>query len=270
MGLGSVSIAGLWDGANVTIDGVDARTGLSIKSLKAGKVGEVNVTAPGGIGTISTSDWQSGVISAGWVGSVVSKVNRTLGTTGNFGADLVLTGNDIQPWKPTLGRATIAGDLLAGTCWDVQSGLVGSLTFGGTVRQSVVRSASNIKSITVGATDGSDFGAGVALNLLESNRHVDVGDVANAPQATIGTFTVKGLKLPKGAQIPRFFMDSNISAGIGKLNLLNWDGLGGLFAPAGGVKSVKHKDTADKLNCWVWPAPPLQVSTGPDDFIHII
>ena len=122
--------------------------------------------------------------------------------------------------------------------------------------------------MTVGAIDGSDFGAGVEMDVLKTARHVSPGDPA--PTGTIGSFTVRGLKVPRGEPVPRFFCDSNISAKIGGLSMVNWDGLGGLFAPAGGFKSVKHKDTDDKNNSWAWPAPPLQVSSGPDDFIHVI
>lgn len=269
LALKSLTVAGMLDGSTITANVYDLK-GVSIGAIKAGLVGDATVVADGGVTSISTSQWQAGSIEAGWVGSVASKANKTFGTVGNFGADLVLTGNAVPLRKSTLGSASIAGDLLAGTCWDVQAGLVGSLTFSGTVRQSLIRSAWNVKSITVGASDGSDFGAGVPMDLLESSRHVEVGDLANSPKATIGTFTVRGLKLPKGSPIPRFFVDSCISAGVGKLNLLNWDDQGGLFAPADDVGSVRHKDSVDKTNYWVWPAPPTQVSGSPDEFIHII
>lgn len=262
-------------GADLTFTSADPKRGVALGKLSvAGTITDSVITADSGsVGSVTAAQWNAGSLNATWVKAVVTKGKRADrngagALAGHFGADVTLSG--VSALKATLGSVRIAGDLLPGTCWDVQSGLVGSLKFSGTVQQSIVRSAGNIKSITVGATDGSDFGAGVAMDLLESNRHVEVGDAANIPQATIGTFTVKGLKLPKGAPIPRFFVDSCISAGVRKLNLLNWDDQGGLFAPAGGVKSVKHKDTADKTNCWVWPAPPTQLSTGPDDFVHIV
>jgi hypothetical protein len=161
--------------------------------------------------------------------------------------------------------------MLSGSQWDIRSGYVGTLTFNGTVDHSIIRSAGDIAGISVGASNGSDFGAGVGFDLLASGDHALVGDAANAPTGSIKTFTVKGWRIPTGQSIPRFFIDSNISARIGsRLNLLNWDGLGGLYAPAGSVKSVIYKDTADKTRNWVYPAPPLQVSSGPDDFIHVI
>ena len=389
MVLGTVSIAGLWDQADITVGGWDARTGLSVTSLKAGRVGNVNVTAPGGIGLIATSEWQSGLISAGWVGSISTTASRPLGTNGDFGASLTLTGADVPARTATLRAATIAGDLLSGSDWQIEAGWVtainvagfvgdgsfrvagvdsrgsslgtvrfgyvsqgtvwalggvgaisteqwdcGSVTAGwvgtvstmansmwgvpgdfganmtltganvparaatlgsatirgdlagsdwdiqggyvnvmavrGTVYHGTICSAGDINSLTIGASEGSDFGAGLGFDLLQSARHVASGDTANAPTGTIKTFAVKGWRILAGQPIPRFFSDSSISAKVGNVSLLNWDGLGGLFAPAGGIKSVKHAETADKLNCWVWPPPLRQVSDGPDGFIHLI
>ncbi|NLF30950.1 MAG: hypothetical protein GX591_08700 [Planctomycetes bacterium] len=185
---------------------------------------------------------------------------------GDFGADLLLTGADVSARQRTLGAATITGDLLEGSRWDVQAGQTGLVNVGGTVRQSVLRFADNVGSIIVGATDGSDFGAGVALGVLTADRHA----LVDAPQAIIGSFTVKGLPVPKGQAVGRFFADSFISAGIGTLNLLNWDGQGGLYGPADGIGRVVHRDTADRSNTWIWPAPPKQVSADPDDFVHLL
>ncbi len=39
---------------------------------------------------------------------------------------------------------------------------------------------------------------------------------------------------------------------------------------AASVKSIVYRDTADKALNWMFPAPPLQVSNGPDQFIHVI
>jgi len=192
------------------------------------------------------------------------------GIRGDFGADLVLTGAAMPAKKATLGSVNIAGDLLSGSQWDIRSGYIGSLTFNGTVDHSIIRSAGDIVSIKVGASNGSDFGAGVGFDLLQSDGHVAVGDAANAPRATIKTFTVAGWKLAKSQPIPRFFIDSNISAKTDKLNLLNWDEQGGLFAPAGSVKSIVYKDTADKTKNWAWPISPRQVSSGPEDFVHTV
>jgi ELWxxDGT repeat protein len=264
--LGTLSVRGLWDGAELTVDGYDERTGLSIKSITAGGVGTVNASLTGGLAKLRVSQWQSGIIAAGWIGSVRSKADAGLGTRGNFGADLQLTGEALPDGRLTLASVTIGGDL-EGACWDVRSGSVGKLLVGGTATGSIVRSAGNVRSITLGAAVSSDFGAGVDLDVLRTQRHADA---VSAPVGVISAFTVKGLKLPPGTPVPRFFIDSCISAGIGKLSLLNWDGQGGLYAPAGAVRSVTHRDTAEPLNKWTWPPPITQLSSGPDEFIHIL
>lgn len=263
LALNRLSVAGVLDGSTITANGRNLK-GVSIGTLKVGRVANATVLADGGLNSLSTSQWQAGSVTAGWIGSITTKANVALGGVGHFGAELVLTGVAIPLKKATLRSVRIAGDLLNGSQWDIRNGYVGSLAFNGTVDHSLIRSAGDITRITFGASNGSDFGAGVSFDLLATDGYVAVGDAANAPTGTIKTFTVKGWRILTGQPIPRFFLDSNISAKIGKLNLLNWDGLAGLFAPAGGVLSVRHTDTADKLNCWVWPDPPSE------DFVHII
>ena len=258
LALGSLSVAGVLHGSTITATVHDAK-GVSIGSIKADHVGNATIVSDGGVNSISVAQWMSGTITAGWIGSLVGK--------GLFGASLVLTGTALPAKKATLGSANISGDLLSGTGWDIRAGTVGPLTFARTVDHSIIRSAGNIASIKMGASNGSEFGAGIDLGLLATQRHALAGD---SVAGTIKSFTVTGLKVLHGQPIPRFFVDSCVSAHIGKLNLLNWDGLGGLFAPAGSVGSIVHKDTAAPSNNWIWPAPPQQTSTGPDQFIHLV
>ena len=265
--LGTMSVAGALDSSTITAGGHDGM-GISIGTIKAGRVGNATVMADdGGVNSLSTSQWQAGSITAGWIGTISTKANATLGGLGHFGANLTLTGSALPAKKATLGSVQIAGDLLSGTEWDVQAGTVGSLAFTGTVDHSIIRSAGDVASIKLGASNGSDFGAGVSCDLMEAQNHALPGDSVTG---TVKSFTVTGLKVLPGQLIPRFFVDSCVSSRIGTMSLLNWDGLGGLFAPTGGIKSVKHKDTADNLNSWIWPAPPQQVSSGPEEFIHLV
>ncbi len=269
LALKTLTVAGVVDDSMIHVQGYNSK-GISIGTVKAGRVDNAAIMADGGVNSVSASQWESGRIMAGWVGSITTKANAVLGGLGNFGADLTLTGTALPAKKATLASASIAGDLLDDTQWDVQAGSVGSLTFAGTVRHSLIRSAGDISSLKLGASNGSDFGAGVNFSLLQADRHVTVGDAANAPTGTIKTFTVAGWKIPVGQSIPRFFNDSNISAKIGKLSLLNWDETGGLFTTTGGVVSIKCTDTANPQYGWLWPAPPLQASNGPSDFIHVV
>lgn len=174
---------------------------------------------------------------------------------GDFQGDVVLTGG--------LGTAAIGGSL-AGSLWDV-GGTIAKMTVTGDVGQSIVRSGLDILNLTIGSSTQSDFGAGVSTDLLKTDRHVDVSDVASLPTGTIKTFTIKGRKT---SPADRFFADSSISAGIGSLSLVNWDGLEGLFAPKGKIKSIKYKDLANPSNNWVFP-PKGTVNAGPDQFVHV-
>jgi hypothetical protein len=253
---GNIVLGNVAEG-KITADGIDAK-GLSIRSLKAGRVSDLTVLVPGGVQSISVADWLDGSLSAGWVGSVATKANAKTGSLGHFGADVTLSGSASPAGKAILGTARIAGDLLSNTTWDLQSGAAGKITVAGTARQSMIRSGGDIKSISLGASDGSDFAAGLTLDLLKSNRHAIAGDPANAPTGTIASFAIKGLKTPAGQAKPRFFIDSDISAAGAKVKILNWDGLGGLFAPAGSLNAVTLKETE-----------PGYLYTS-DDFIHLV
>jgi len=250
----SITLDDVLNSADISLAGT-APKGVTIT---AGCIqGGTDIVLGSGIKSLSATEYLGGSLIAPWAAKITTKGNKRAGIAGDFGADVLLSGVG-APKGISLKSAKIAGDLLAQTSWDMQAGLVGSLSFSGTVHQSVVRSAGNIKRLALGASDGSDFGAGVAMNLLKSSRHVDVGDVANAPQAMIGKFTVKGLKLPNHSPIPRLFVDSCISSGVGKATVRNWDGLGGLFAPQGEVGKIKLLDSFK-------PAPVYE-----DDFAHIV
>ncbi|MFA6134540.1 MAG: Ig-like domain-containing protein [Phycisphaerae bacterium] len=267
-----------------TLSDIDIVIGSSsdpkaVASLTLGQVTDVDVVSAMPVKSLSAVEWldvdgNNDILRAPSIGSIVvagRKANARAGITalaGRFDADMILSGIGVLAGKPALGSVTIAGDLDT-ALWDIQ-GSIGSVSVAGTSRNSLVRSSGDITSIKIGASDGSDFGAGVSYDLLQSDGHVAVGDTTNTPTGTIKTFTVAGWKILAGQPTPDFFIDSNISAKIGKLSLLNWDGLGGLFASAGSVKSIVYKDTADKNNNWVYPVPPLQVSDGPDAFVHLI
>lgn len=265
--LGKVAVAGTVSGSAITADGYTLK-GVSIGSIKAGMISSAVLSAAGGVSAIAASDWADGSITAGWLGSLKSSANARLSRTGDVGADITLTGAAVPLGKPTLGAAKLGGNVLAGSRWDVRAGYVKSVAVAGTVRDSILRSAGDIYKLTIGASDGSDYGAGVSMDLLASARHVAQGDLAHQPTAVIRALAVKGLKVPTGQPVPRFFVDSCISSAIGKLSLRNWDGQGGLYAPAGKVVSVRHSDTVNPLASWSWPSADL--SGGQDEYVHII
>jgi len=280
-----VAAGGLTSFRNVApLVGVDVVIGASTNpkatiALACGQIADVNIVSALPVTSLTAIEWLDtgggqDTVHAPSVGSILitgRRANARAGITalaGRFDADMILSGVGVLAGKSTLGSVKIAGDLDTGL-WDVQ-GNIGTVSAAGTSRNSLVRSSGDITGFTVGASDGSDFGAGVGFGLLQSDGHVEVGDAANAPTGTIKTFTVAGWRIAAGQPVPRFFIDSNISARIGRLNLLNWDGQGGLFAPSGSVKSAVYRDSTDKTKNWVYPPPPRQLSSGPNDFIHII
>ncbi len=245
-------------------------------SIQVTRTLDANLTLVGALSLLKAGTW-SGALSAATLGKV--------SVLGDVSADLELT-NPLA--KQTLGSASVGGSLM-GAYWSVAGATgvitvahdldsatldlqakVAAITVKGRARDSLVRSAGDITKLTLGASEHSDFGAGIALNELQSSRHA--GDASRPPTATIKSFTVSGLKVPKGQTIPRFFSDSFVSAKIGTMSVHNWDGLGGLWAPTGGIKKIIHHDTLqkDKEHNWVFPEPPKQVSGQPELFVHIL
>jgi hypothetical protein len=249
MALTTLSVAGVMDGVAITAHS-RAATGQSIGTLKAGFVNSATVTADAGINQISTSDWRRGTITAGWIGSVTAKVSGTFGGAGDWGASVVLTGAALPANKPTLGTVSIAHNLLYGSKWDVRAGFINAFTVTGTVEHSLICSAGTINSLTIGGSTASGFAAGVSYSYMQTHAYADS---AHAPTAVIKSFTVKGLKVATGQTPPRFFISSYISAQITKMTLLNWDGIGGVYAPSGTVKSITYRDTADNTQNWIYP-----------------
>ncbi len=255
--LGSLTLGNISSGS-ISLGGVDTK-GLSMSSFKAGRINGLTVSTAGGIHSIAVSDWLGGDLSAGWVGSIATKANTKTGSRGHFGADVTLTGSAVPAGKPVLGSVKIAGDLLSGAMWDIQSGLVGKIAVTGTADHSIIRSGGDIQNITLGASNSSDFGAGVTMDLLASSRHAGPNDPLGGPTGKIGSFTIKGFKTASGQPKPRFFADSNLSAAAAtNAKILNWDGTGGLFAPAGSLNSITLKETE----------PGLSYSAG--DFVHLV
>lgn len=107
----------------------------------------------------------------------------------------------------------------------------------------------------MGASEGSDCGAGVELATLIANRHADT-----APTGTIKNFTVT---------VPRFFTDSNVSAMIGTMKLLDYEEPAGLWTPTGGVKKIICTDKVFTTPEYNWVFPPKAGQPVPD-FIHFI
>jgi len=281
--LGSAWIAGDLGGATWTLHGgagavrvvgdVDGWTAeaTSVKSLTAGHIGTAHVTVTDAIGAVKACQWDGGKLEADSVKSLNitgRRANTKKGISalpGHFGADLALRGLNVAAGKTALGSAKIAGDLL-GCDWLVEAAM-GKLTVLGTALGCTVRSDGSMLGLTLGASDGSDFLAGIADN---GKRHADAPGDFQDPDAAIKSIQIKGWKIPKGEQPPRFVTDSNFSAGeIGAVSVLN---------PAGGdpyglhvsmsnglenVKQVRYKDTlSGEAGTWKPGKPFLIVGSS--------
>ncbi|KKL53829.1 hypothetical protein LCGC14_2271520, partial [marine sediment metagenome] len=155
--------------------------------------------------------------------------------------------------------------------WDIV-GLMGKLTVRRTAKNSTVRTTGSIAGIALGAADGSDFLAGMKATAIRHGQSAaDYADTA----ATIKSFKITGLKMPKDVAPPRwFFTDSNASAGwIGAVKLLNvnFDNLAAGFGfwaadttPDNEIKSVKWADKMDKTIKGKWPPKDGGLFNHPD------
>lgn len=237
---GPMSLTGAGAGVSITLGDIDG--------------GSIASASP--IQSLAASQWLDAADAAYQIDLTTPSIAK-IAIAGDFQGDVAVTGN--------LGSSVIGGGL-AGSLWDI-GGSVTKIAVAGDAGQSIVRSGLDIASLTLGSSTSSDFGAGVSLDLLKADRHVAVGDAASAPTGTIKSFTIKG---DKKTPTVRFFQDSNLSAGIGKLALVNWDGLGGLFTAPGMAGKITHTDLTNAANSWKYPLARGVVNTGPDLFIHVI
>jgi len=242
-----LNITGDFDfGATLNLTGQDTR-GMSLNKLQvAGKILDSQITLSGAAGTIMAAQWDDGSLNAAWAKTVMTKGNRDPSITGDFGATLNLTGQDTRGMS--LNKLQVAG----------------------TARNSAVRTAGSMGSLLLGATDSSDFLAGISDDVTRyAANHADFEN----PLASIKSVKIKGIKGAAG----RFFEDTNISASaLGTVSILNADfvnGECGLYAcDADGdreIRRVSYRDT-ESGEQWAWPAKGLQVFAGRDEFIRIL
>jgi len=250
----------------------DTRTAVAIT---LGRVADTVLTSQTPIKSLTVTDWLDNAgatdsVQAPWMGKLTAKGNKRGGVVGHFQADLALNGAGAA--KAVLGSAKVAGDL-GGVDWDI-NGAMGKLTVVGTATDSTVR-ADAIAGIAVGASDGSDFLAGIDPAVV---RHADGVADFQAPAATIKSFKVTGLKGPGAARY--FFVDSNISAAtIGAVKLLNVDfdnaaaefGVWARNANTGKeIKSVKWADKVDKAVKDSWSPKSGLLFSEPDLAISVL
>ena len=203
-GLGKMTVKGAIAQSDIVVGGT-----RSDMSLTVGSVTECTVRTDGTIKSISTGGWtdaddRADLITADYIGSLTIK--------GNMQADIATVSGG---YRSGLGKASVTGNLDNVTI-DVHGGDIKSLTVGGVASHSTVRTDKNIGAITLGASDCSDFLAGVMDSV--DRRATTRGCFAS--DNLIKSFTVRGIK---GTPVTnRFFSDSNVSAArIGSVKLVN-------------------------------------------------
>jgi hypothetical protein len=248
--------------ADVTVDGATAK-GVSLASLTVGATIDAQLTVADALGAVRAARWADGKLSADSVASITitGKAGRAP-LVGDFAADVALAGRNVPAGKNAVGAVSIAHDLL-GSAWQI-GGQAGALTVGHLAQGSSVRAAGSIARIDLGATEGSDFLAGLAVDSLLRRANAS-GDFAN-PAAKIGSVTVRGRALRTGDPT-RFVIDSNFTgAFIGPVSLINVDaGAADGLVVLGNMthlKSLTVRDTLIRANNFTWSAPRPMPAIG--------
>ncbi len=226
--------------------------------LALGQVKQLSLASQSPIRSLRVAEWLAGDLTAGSIGQLFA--------ASQFGADLLLDGQDLPAGRRTLGSGWVGGDLTSGL-WDI-AGDAGALVVGGLARAAggqrcVVRATGSMARVSLGGACGLDLLAGVA----SGKQHADSRDDFLNPLAAVGGIVIRGVV----RWSDRMFVDSTFSAPrFGGIRLLNMDattGESGIYAD-GGVQSrpirfVRCWDSATRAG-WSWPA------SDPDGLVHIL
>ena len=236
-------------GADVTLSSADAKSGVAMSKLQvAGTITDSVITANNGsVGSVTAAQWDGGSLTAVSAKTLTTKGNRLKpAITGNFGAAVTLTGQDTK--GTSLGQLRVAGRAVDAT----------------------VSTAGTIGALSLGATTGSSFLAGMRDSL---SGIPTVGDDFENALAAIKSVKIAGIK----GSTDTFFENSVVAAAsLSSVSLLNvkydnGDVPFGLFALNQGTgKEIKSVAVTDSVagQKWVWPDRPDGLD--PDFMIELI
>jgi predicted outer membrane repeat protein len=148
-------------GHNILIDGA-GKTSKSAVSIVMAYVSETTLTSAIPISLLQVIRWDddaggTDVITAPRLDKLLATGQKNV-DSGDFEANLEITGAQQDLDKPVLGTVTIAGDLFD-VAWDI-AGSIGTMTVG-SMTDSLIEAADDFKSLTVKDPNG---GTGVVFN----------------------------------------------------------------------------------------------------------
>ena len=144
--IASVTLRDVLGGADILMPGTGATKGISLSLHDIHDHG-TDITLGSYLKSLTAARYVGSTLTAPWASSITIKGDTKLGLAGNIGADIHLTGG--AP-KDTLGKASIAGQILAGT-WDI-AGSVGGIYAGGALEGWVLDADGAVKTLSAKGT----------------------------------------------------------------------------------------------------------------------
>jgi cyclophilin family peptidyl-prolyl cis-trans isomerase len=273
--VGTISVLGIVSGW--TFD--PQNTVTYVKSMSLGNVSGTasSILVDGAIGSLSAGQWIDGSIGADSIGTLTTG-SKTL--AGDFSADVTLTGqagkvtikHDLSgDWSAlSIGTLTVKNDMTGAHLTLTQSAdatsklwALGTLSVAGSINDSWINSAGNIKSITTKLLLDSTIYAGVtATHDTNSDGVFDLFDPNTdtfSQDAYIKSLTVKGDKYGTIA-----LQNSNVAAArLGTVKLANGllDNSGTSFGLA--ADTLTKFSYADAALKYTWPNKDPNDATSP-------
>ncbi len=126
--VGYIQLGDITNGADITMLGNGAAAGVTVIAGQVGADSDFDSASP--IRYMRTTDWESGFITAPWIGSISTTGDTRADAAGDFGATINTASDGYRGYG--LYSAYIAGEITGGA-WNIAAGNVGAvITRGGT------------------------------------------------------------------------------------------------------------------------------------------
>jgi preprotein translocase subunit YajC len=231
---GAVGAVNLSGAVGLAVQPWELKGVTALGSLTLGDVADAVVTVSGNAGAVRAIRWQDGSLTAAAVTSIT--------TTGDFEADLTLSGVGVAAKAKTLGAATVKGAVTSGT-WDV-TGATGAITICGAVGGAgapwVLTSATTVASLTLGDVADAVVTLSGNAGAVRAIRWQD-GSLTAAAVTSItttgvaATTTVTGISGDFGADVTLSY--TGTKSALASLTVAGWL-TGATISSAGAVGTV--------------------------------